>query len=395
MPATEEEFKKFIQVKGGEALTYKGLSVDELFISTRDGKPFVVRYRGDKSWPLPDLVAYEQEGRDGIRHGATSIGGYTVMSDEEFRNGKNVPSAAPIKYKEFCHDPKRTSKDVANCRREPSGTSRCRVSGVRSRSDTRHLTPDTSRLGGLTRHGFTLVELLVVIAIIGILVALLLPAVQAAREAARRTSCMNNLKQVGLAVQNHVSAQGVFPTGGTMPWVRLEHYQDASGKPLPIQSKVMSWAFQILPYREEETVHRKRHDAPVAGIQAVDQIRKTLVPMYFCPSRRAPTRWSNPAHVGTPAEENFWLIDYAGVTPGKPDLLDDTTLSEGDFWGWHSQNRCRSTPESCHYKIPQGLEFHGIIVRTDFSLEVVPRARSAMTRRRSSRGSPMAPARRS
>jgi prepilin-type N-terminal cleavage/methylation domain-containing protein len=222
------------------------------------------------------------------------------------------------------------------------------------------------------RRAFTLVELLVVIAIIGILVALLLPAVQAAREAARRTQCMNNLKQIGLAVQNHVSALGVFPTGGTMPWVRLEHYQDANGNPWPIQPKVMSWAFQILPYREEGTVHDKRRDKPVAGIQAVDQIRKLLVPMYFCPSRRQPTRWSNPAHVGTPSEENFWLIDYAGVTPGKPDAVASATLIEGDFWGWHPQNRCRSTPEACHYKIPKDLEFHGIIVRTDFSLELSP-----------------------
>src|SRR5476651_1254028 len=64
------------------------------------------------------------------------------------------------------------------------------------------------------RHGFTLVELLVVIAIIGVLVALLLPAIQSAREAARRAECQNKLKQIGLGVQNHVSALKVFPTGG-------------------------------------------------------------------------------------------------------------------------------------------------------------------------------------
>jgi prepilin-type N-terminal cleavage/methylation domain-containing protein len=93
-----------------------------------------------------------------------------------------------------------------------------------------------------TRPGFTLVELLVVIAIIGILIALLLPAVQAAREAARRSSCNNNLKQLGLALHNHHDTYRHFPHGYTEPKT-----QYASGREC--------WMQLILPYMEQSTMY--------------------------------------------------------------------------------------------------------------------------------------------
>ena len=91
-------------------------------------------------------------------------------------------------------------------------------------------------------RGFTLVELLVVIAIIGVLVALLLPAVQAAREAARRTSCTNNLKQIGLALQNHVLAKKTFPPGQ---------------KQFVYQGEPWAWSALILPYMEEMPIYQQ------------------------------------------------------------------------------------------------------------------------------------------
>jgi prepilin-type N-terminal cleavage/methylation domain-containing protein/prepilin-type processing-associated H-X9-DG protein len=121
----------------------------------------------------------------------------------------------------------------------------------------------------IARTGFTLVELLVVIAIIGILVAFLLPAVQAAREASRRSQCQNNLKQIGLAVQNHHDARRAFPMGRN-GW----------------DQKAVSWAFFLLPYLEETAIYNSWVPTERVDNDRNAATMRTPIEAYACPSRR-------------------------------------------------------------------------------------------------------------
>jgi prepilin-type N-terminal cleavage/methylation domain-containing protein/prepilin-type processing-associated H-X9-DG protein len=135
------------------------------------------------------------------------------------------------------------------------------------------------------RKAFTLVELLVVIAIIGILVALLLPAIQAAREAARRTECKNKLKQMGLAALTHEDTHNHLPTGG-WGW-RWSGDPDAGyGDKQP-----SGWYYNILAYTEEGAIHDLGKDGNPTQITALQKAggktrAESSVNLFLCPSRR-------------------------------------------------------------------------------------------------------------
>ncbi|WP_437193443.1 DUF1559 domain-containing protein [Planctomicrobium sp. SH527] len=138
----------------------------------------------------------------------------------------------------------------------------------------------------VSRVGFTLIELLVVIAIIAILISLLLPAVQQAREAARRSQCKNNLKQFALAIHNYQDVAGMFPIGGT-----------GTDETMP----QVSWQVRVLPYMDQAPLFNmldlagtlpaasysgagNRLKVPYQILASGKQVRETLLPATMCPS---------------------------------------------------------------------------------------------------------------
>ena len=160
---------------------------------------------------------------------------------------------------------------------------------------------------------FTLIEVVVVIAIISILVALTLPAIQQSREAARRTECSNNLRQIGIAINSFHSARGFLP-----PSRNYDHYT--------------TWAFLILPYMEQFNLFES-WDPELKYYYQTDEARLTSVPMYMCPSRRTGT------HVSTQGDDILSPYETSAHVPG---VLADYACSAGygpsGVWNWIDSN---------------------------------------------------------
>jgi prepilin-type N-terminal cleavage/methylation domain-containing protein len=178
------------------------------------------------------------------------------------------------------------------------------------------------------RRAFTLVELMVVIGIVGLLIGMLLPAIQAAREAARRTQCQNNLRQIGIALQAHLTARQFWPSG----WIANDPTSDRPG---------WSWTAQLLAYLEETTtVLRSSNDfARPLEDPSFDALRQHSLPLYLCPSDGADLLVTLPAVSGPGIRSHA-----AVVAPPAPTSL--LTVARANYFGVYGTRPIEDAPDA-------------------------------------------------
>ena len=163
------------------------------------------------------------------------------------------------------------------------------------------------------RLGFTLVELLVVIAIIGVLVALLLPAVQYARESARRIQCANHLKQLGIGFHLHHDVLRSLPHAGIDYWVNTPRFINGAGA--TGDKQWAGWGYQVLPYIEQQQIFDGAGaTAPTDDARRILAI-STPISVMYCPSRR-PAKALYPIGSWYPVNPNAAQLGPAGVSFG-------------------------------------------------------------------------------
>ncbi len=253
------------------------------------------------------------------------------------------------------------------------------------------------------RPGFTLVELLVVIAIIGILIGMLLPAVQSVREAARRTACSNKIKQLSLACMNYESTNGRFPPGLNLPigggsgfiWANSDVHEKC-GEP-PEGDTFGSWLVWILPYMEQGNVYDRMDLTQREYPNAIgpDSIAASYIESYVCPSDFVESKqvvyttggndyyFGINSYFGNAGVQSWYHADatfdgvffynskttFASITDGSSNTLFvgerysfDKEYPEFDTfrgWAWANFNAPRNflagALEPINYKIPSGL----------------------------------------
>lgn len=178
------------------------------------------------------------------------------------------------------------------------------------------------------RHAFTLVELLVVIAIVGILISLLLPAVQAAREAGRSLRCRNNMKQIGLALPLYHDTHQAFPPG----WLS---FNAETGESDPEGERGWGWAARILPHLEQEALDSQVPLHMPITDPVSEQVRLTVLPVYRCPTDIGAEHFDLDAEDGTGPILRLASGNYVGVFGT---LVIEDNPDEGDGLFFHNSH---------------------------------------------------------